>query len=346
MKSITYKSAGVDIKEGERFVNLIKPLAGTTIRKEVLAGIGGFNALFAPDVTKYQNPVLVSSTDGVGTKLKIAFMLDKHDTVGIDLVAMAVNDIIVSGAEPLFFLDYFAAGRLNAKKAAQVIKGVAKGCREAECSLVGGETAEMPGFYNDGEYDLAGFAVGIVERDRIIDGSGIKAGDRIIGLASSGLHSNGFSLARKVIFDGLKLKCKSRINGLKKTVGEELLTPTRIYVRAIKTILKNFRIKGIAHITGGGLTGNIPRILPRGIKAVIERKKWDMPFIFRFIQDAGKISPGEMFRTFNCGIGMAIIVDRNDEGRIMQKLRQINQTAYIISEVENRKKDEESLLIV
>ncbi|MBI5894291.1 MAG: phosphoribosylformylglycinamidine cyclo-ligase [Deltaproteobacteria bacterium] len=346
LKQITYKSAGVDIREGEKLVSLIKPLAGATIRKEVLAGIGGFGALFSIDTKKYLNPILVSSTDGVGTKLKLAFMMDKHDTVGIDLVAMGVNDIIVNGAEPLFFLDYFATGRLNAKKAAMVIKGIALGCRDAECSLVGGETAEMPGFYADGEYDLAGFVVGIVERNNIIDGTTIKSGDRIIGLASSGLHSNGFSLARKVLFEKLKLKCKSRVNGFKKPIGEELLTPTKIYVKTIKALLKNFRIRGIAHITGGGLLENIPRILPKNFKAVIKKENWTMPFIFKFIQDAGRISFQEMFRTFNCGIGMVIIVSRNDEEKIMQKLKQINQKAYVIGEIENRKKGEYAVSII
>lgn len=345
LKAITYKNAGVDIKEGERFVNLIKPFAGATIRKEVLAGIGGFGALFSIDIKKYQNPVLVSSTDGVGTKLKIAFMMNKHDTVGIDLVAMGVNDIIVSGAEPLFFLDYFATGRLNAKKASLVIKGIALGCKEAECSLIGGETAEMPGFYSDGEYDLAGFAVGIVERDNIIDGSTIKSGDKIIGLASSGLHSNGFSLARKVLFEKLKLNVKSKINGLKKSIGEELLTPTKIYVKTVKALLRDFKIKGIAHITGGGLLENIPRILPRGVSAVIKRDAWVIPSIFQFIQEAGRISRDEMFRTFNCGIGMAIIMSRDNEIKVMQKLKQINQKAYLIGNIENRKKEEGAVLI-
>lgn len=345
MGKLTYKSAGVDIKEGEKLVNLIKPMAGTTIRKEVLGGIGGFGAFFAIDTKRYREPVIVSSTDGVGTKLKLAFMMDRHDTIGIDLVAMGVNDIIVSGAEPLFFLDYFATGRLHAKKASLVIKGIVKGCKEAECSLVGGETAEMPDFYNKGEYDLAGFSVGVVEREAIIDGSLIKSGDKVIGLGSSGLHSNGFSLARRVLFEKLGLDVKDSVTGLKRTIGEELLTPTKIYVQTIKALLKDFRIKGIAHITGGGMIENIPRILPKNIKVVIAKDMWEMPFIFRFIQDTGKIDLSEMFRTFNCGIGMVLIVADEISGRVMQKLKQIRQTAYLIGEVERKTKGEKTVLI-
>lgn len=346
MSGITYKKAGVNIDEGERLVNLIKPIAGAASRPEVMAGIGGFGALFSLNLKKYKNPVLVSSTDGVGTKLKIAFMLNRHDTVGIDLVAMGVNDVIVCGAEPLFFLDYFATGKLNAKNAAAVIKGIAHGCKDAECALVGGETAEMPGFYKDGEYDLAGFVVGIVEKNKIIDGSGIKPGDKIIGLASSGLHSNGYSLARKVIFDKLKLNVKTRIAGLKKNIGEELLTPTRIYVKTIKAIQKEFNIRGIAHITGGGLIENIPRILPDNCKAVIARNAWKIPFIFRFIQDGGKIAEKEMFRTFNCGIGMVIIVSKNDADKIVSQLKTLKEKAFLIGEIEKRNGKEEQVSII
>lgn len=345
MKKLTYKGTGVDIKKGDKFINLIKPMIGTTIRKEVIGGIGGFGAFFAIDIKKYREPVIVSSTDGVGTKLKLAFMMDKHDTIGIDLVAMGVNDIIVSGAEPLFFLDYFAASKLNVKTASLVIKGIVKGCKEAECSLVGGETAEMPYFYNSNEYDLAGFSVGIVERENIIDGSLTRAGDKIIGLASSGLHSNGFSLARRVLFEKLGLNAKSSVNGIKKTIGEELLTPTKIYVQTIKTLLKDFRIKGIAHITGGGLIENIPRILPKNTKVVIGKNLWDVPFIFKFIQDAGKIDSNEMFRTFNCGLGMVLIVAEEAAGKVMQKLKAMKQTAYLIGEVERKTKDEKAVLI-
>ena len=346
MQGITYKKAGVNIDEGEKLVNLIKPIARATSRPEVMAGIGGFGALFSLDLKKYKNPVLVSSTDGVGTKLKLAFMLGKHDTIGIDLVAMGVNDVIVSGAEPLFFLDYFATGKLNAKNAAAVIKGIAKGCKEAECALVGGETAEMPGFYREGEYDLAGFVVGIVEKNKIIDGSAIKPGDIIIGLTSSGLHSNGYSLARKVIFDKLNLKPASRVSGLKRNIGEELLTPTRIYVKTIKAIQKKFHIRGIAHITGGGLIENIPRILPDNCKAVIKKKRWKMPFIFHFIQETGKIAEREMFRTFNCGIGMVLIVAKNDADKVIRKLKTLKEKAFLIGEIEKRCGKENSVVII
>ena len=346
MQGITYKKTGVNIDEGEKLVNLIKPIARATSRPEVMAGIGGFGALFSLNLKKYKNPVLVSSTDGVGTKLKLAFMLGKHDTVGIDLVAMGVNDVLVSGAEPLFFLDYFATGKLNAKNAAAVIKGIAKGCKEAECALVGGETAEMPGFYREGEYDLAGFVVGIVEKDKIIDGSAIKPGDQIIGLASSGLHSNGYSLARKVMFDKLKLKTASRVSGFKRTIGEELLTPTRIYVKTVKAIQKEFKINGIAHITGGGLIENTPRVLPDKCKAVIKKNNWRMPFIFHFMQERGKITEREMFRTFNCGIGMALIVAKNDADKIIRKLKTLKEKAFLIGTIEKRGKEEDAALII
>ncbi len=346
MPGITYKKAGVNIEEGERLVKLIKPIARATFRPEVLGGIGGFGALFSLNLKKYKTPVLVSSTDGVGTKLKIAFMMDRHDTVGIDLVAMGVNDLIVSGAEPLFFLDYFATGRLHATTASEVIKGIAKGCKDAECALVGGETAEMPGFYKDGEYDLAGFAVGIVEKGKIIDGSTIKPGDKIIGLASSGLHSNGYSLARKVIFDKLKLKIGSAVAGLKKSIGEELLTPTRIYVKTIKALQRKFNIKGIAHITGGGFVENIPRILPERCKAVINKQGWEIPFIFRFIQDAGGIPEMEMFRTFNCGIGMVIIVSKDDAPHILKELKTLREKGFLIGEIEKKGKGEDAVLIL
>ncbi|MBI3399211.1 MAG: phosphoribosylformylglycinamidine cyclo-ligase [Deltaproteobacteria bacterium] len=346
MPGTTYKKAGVNIDEGERLVSLIKLIAKNTSRPEVMAGVGGFGALFSLNLKKYKSPVLVSSTDGVGTKLKIAFILNRHDTVGIDLVAMCVNDVLVSGAEPLFFLDYFATGRLNAKTAATVIKGIAKGCKEAECALVGGETAEMPGFYKDGEYDLAGFVVGIVEKDRIIDGSEIKPGDKLIGLASSGLHSNGYSLARKVLFDRLKLKPASRITGLKKNLGDELIMPTKIYVKTIKALQKQMNIKGIAHITGGGLIENIPRILPNNCKAIISKNRWEMPFIFQFIQNAGKISEKEMFRTFNCGIGMVIIVSKNDVDKVITKLKTSKEKAFLIGEIGKRKNKEDSVVIV
>lgn len=346
MQGITYKKSGVNIDEGERLVKLIKPIAKKTSRQEVVAGIGGFGALFKLNLKRYRNPVLVSSTDGVGTKLKIAFMMKRHDTVGIDLVAMGVNDIIVSGAEPLFFLDYFATGRLDAKTTAQVIKGIAKGCRQAGCALVGGETAEMPGFYKDGEYDLAGFAVGIADKGKIIDGRKIKPGDKIIGLASSGLHSNGYSLARKVIFDKLKLNLKSRVKGLRKSIGDELLTPTKIYVKTITTLKKEFNIKGIAHITGGGLTENIPRILPGICKAKIFKDSWRIPSIFKIIQRAGRIEEMEMLRTFNCGIGMVIIVAGKDADNAIKRLKAIKETPFLIGNIEKRTPKEDPVVII
>ena len=308
---ISYKDAGVDIKEGERLVESIKPIVKETFRPEVMKGIGGFAGLFSLDLTNYKNPVLVSATDGVGTKLKIAFSMDKHETVGIDLVAMSVNDIVVLGAEPLFFLDYLATGKLQREKMEKLIVGIAAGCKDAGCSLLGGETAEMPGFYNKGEYDLAGFAVGVVEKNEIIDGSKIRTGDTIIGFASSGLHSNGFSLVRKIIFEELKLDLNTKIKGLDKSLGEELLSPTRIYVQTILTLLKDIKLNGLAHITGGGLTENIPRILPSNCKAIINKDAWDKPPIFRFLQDKGGITDDEMFKVFNNGIGMAAVIRSN-----------------------------------
>jgi len=271
--TLTYKKAGVDIGKSDKLVDLIRPLARLTFRQEVLGDIGSFSAFFKLNSSNYKNPVLVSSTDGVGTKLKIAFMLDKHSTIGIDLVAMCVNDILTSGAEPLFFLDYFATGKLSAQKASQVIKGIAEGCRMAGCSLIGGETAEMPGFYSKGEYDLAGFCVGVIEKNKIISGSGIKNGDVIIGIPSNGLHSNGYSLVRKLFFDIKKYKPGKYINELGCTIGEELLRPTKIYVNSILEVLKRIKIKGMAHITGGGITGNLPRIIPNrsGLGAVIKK---------------------------------------------------------------------------
>ncbi|MDA8083266.1 MAG: phosphoribosylformylglycinamidine cyclo-ligase, partial [Nitrospiraceae bacterium] len=272
-KSITYKKAGVDIDEGDRFVDLIKPLVRKTFRPEVMTDIGSFGAFFKL-ASKYKDPILVSGTDGVGTKLKVAFMTDKHDTVGIDLVAMCVNDILTCGAEPLFFLDYFATGRLKPEKAAQVVKGIAAGCRDAGCALVGGETAEMPGFYDPGEYDLAGFAVGVVERKRLIDGKKISAGDAIIGIASNGLHSNGYSLVRKVFFDHSRTKMNKVFPAVGQSLGEELLRPTKIYVKAIRALGRRVEIKGMAHITGGGIPGNLPRIFPKGVGAEIFEDSW------------------------------------------------------------------------
>jgi phosphoribosylformylglycinamidine cyclo-ligase len=331
--SITYKDAGVDIDSGNRFVKLIKPLVKATYRPEVMADIGGFGGLFSLNAGKYRHPVLVSGTDGVGTKLKVAFKADKHDTIGIDLVAMCVNDIIVQGAEPLFFLDYLATGRLIPEKGAEIVKGISQGCSMAGCALIGGETAEMPGFYSSEEYDLAGFAVGVVERDNLIDGSSITVGNKLIGLASSGLHSNGYSLARRIIFDKLGLGINDELPGLGRSVAEELLIPTRIYVKSILNLIRDFRINGIAHITGGGLLENVPRVLPNGCKAIINKNTWGMPAICMLMQQAGNIDEMEMFRTFNCGIGMVLVVPESEAEEVLIRLSGLNEQAFVIGEV-------------
>lgn len=332
-KTTTYQDAGVDIAAGNRFVDLIKPLVKDTSRPEVLADIGGFGGLFSLNSRKYQRPTLVAATDGVGTKLKLAFMLDKHDTVGIDLVAMCVNDIIVQGAEPLFFLDYLATGKLAPEQALEVVKGITTGCRQANCALLGGETAEMPGMYAADEYDLAGFAVGVVDNDRIIDGAMISKGDQVIGIASSGLHSNGYSLARKVLLDDCRMDLNSTPEGLDRSLGETLLTPTRIYVKSLLNLLRDFSLKGIAHITGGGLLENIPRVLPRNCGTVIEPASWTRPAIFDLLQDAGNIPSEEMYRTFNCGIGMVLIVAPEDTEDILNRLHGLGEQAWLIGHV-------------
>lgn len=329
-ETITYKKAGVDIDEGDRFVDLIGPFVRKTYRPEVMTGIGLFGALVKVDIKKYRKPVLVSGTDGVGTKLKIAFMADRHDTVGIDLVAMCVNDILTNGAEPLFFLDYFATGKLRPEKAAAVIKGIADGCRESGCALVGGETAEMPGFYDKGEYDLSGFAVGVVDQDRIINGSKIRQGDAIIGLASSGIHSNGYSLVRKIFFDHKKMSIKRYMPEFESTLAEELLKPTRLYVKAYNAIKDKVSIKGMAHITGGGLPGNLPRVFPKGIGAVVEEKSWPVPPVFSVMKRLGNVPDTDMKRTFNMGIGFAMIVDREDADKTITLLKKAGYKAYCI----------------
>src|SRR5258705_796150 len=294
---LSYRDAGVDIDAGDALVEAIKPFAKKTIRPEVLAGIGGFGAL-CEIPKKYKQPVLVSGTDGVGTKLNLAFSLHRHDTVGIDLVAMSVNDVLVQGAEPLFFLDYFACGKLDNKVAAEVIKGIAEGCELAGCALIGGETAEMPDMYPEGEYDLAGFCVGVVEKDRIIDGRSIAPGDALLGLASSGAHANGYSLVRRIIGQA----------PLSSHLAHSLMEPTRIYVKPVLKLLAGVPVKGLAHITGGGLVGNVPRILPKGTKAVIRKSAWARPEIFKWLQHTGNVAEDEMFRVFNCGVGMAVVV--------------------------------------
>lgn len=337
-ESSRYAEAGVDIDKGNAFVQNIKPLVASTFRSGVLTGIGGFGGLFALGGGRFKDPVLVSSTDGVGTKLKIANLCKKHDTIGIDLVAMCVNDIAVCGAQPLFFLDYFATGGLDLDVATDVVKGIAAGCEIAKCSLIGGETAEMPGLYKKGDYDIAGFVVGICERDRIIDGSEISVGDRLIGLSSSGLHSNGYSLVRKVCFDEMGLKVKDRIDELGGILGEELLKPTRIYSEPLLNLIKNFKVKGLVHITGGGLIDNIPRILPNGCKAVIEETSWNKPPIFHFLQKNGRISPVEMYRTFNCGIGMVVVVEEKQVNDAMQQLIALGEQPHKIGEIAAMKK--------
>ena len=330
---MTYKKAGVDIDAGNEFVRMIKPWVDSTKRNGVLGGIGGFGGLFQLDIKKYKDPVLVSGTDGVGTKLKVVFMMDRHDTVGIDLVAMCVNDVVVCGAEPLFFLDYIATGKLHPPKFADVVKGISEGCRLAGCALIGGETAEMPSLYQDAEYDLAGFAVGVVERDRIIDGRSIRPGDKVIGLASSGLHSNGYSLARKVIFDKMGFRITDRTDILNKTIGEELLTPTRIYVKTVLHIMQHFDIKGIAHITGGGLTENIPRVLPEGTKVALYPGRWNAHAIFYLLEKWGNIEREEMYRDFNMGIGMVLILPESQTEDALKELVKCGEEPYLIGDV-------------
>lgn len=331
---LTYKNSGVDIDEGDRFVKLISPLVKKTFRREVMTDIGPFSALFKLDMTRYKEPVLVSGTDGVGTKLKIAFMMDRHNTVGIDLVAMCVNDILTSGAEPLFFLDYLATGKLKPEKASAVIEGIVNGCQEAGCSLIGGETAEMPEFYADEEYDLSGFAVGVVDKGRIIDGSKIKEGDEIIGIASNGLHSNGYSLIRKLFFDIKGMSVDTYVPELRFTLGEELLKPTRIYVKAFMALRDKIEIKGMAHITGGGISGNLPRILPEGVLAHINIGSWPMPPIFELIEKIGHINHEEMEKTFNMGIGYIIVLSEGAANTAISFLHQAGFTAYRIGNIE------------
>ena len=303
---LTYRDAGVDIDAGDALVERIKPFAKRTMRPEVLSSLGGFGALVEVS-KKYRNPVMVSGTDGVGTKLKLAFRMKKHDTIGIDLVAMSVNDVLVTGAEPVFFLDYFACGKLTVDVAADVVKGVAAGCELAGCALIGGETAEMPGLYDPNEYDLAGFAVGLVEKDRIIDGSTIAPGDAVVGLASSGVHSNGFSLVRKILAV-TEAPLDEPLDG--RTLGEALLEPTRIYVKPVLALLEKMPLKGIAHITGGGLVENIPRVLPESTQARLDKSRWPRPAVFAWLQSQGNVPEAEMHRTFNCGIGMVLVVAR------------------------------------
>jgi len=327
---LNYKSAGVDIEAGNALVDRIKPIAAKTRIPGVLAGLGGFGSLFELPLERYKQPVLVSGTDGVGTKLKLAFDANIHNTVGIDLVAMCVNDIVVQGAEPLFFLDYFATGKLDVASAAAVIEGIGTGCERAGAALVGGETAEMPGMYADGEYDLAGFCVGIVEKVLIIDGSKVKAGDKLIGLASSGPHSNGYSLIRKILARS-NADLQTPLNG--KSLGERLLEPTRIYVKPLLGLLKTVDVHAMAHITGGGITENLPRVLPEGLSAQIDLSSWQLPDIFVWLQQQGNVELADMLVTFNCGIGMIVCVDPADEQATLNGLKQQGENAFTIGEI-------------
>jgi phosphoribosylformylglycinamidine cyclo-ligase len=346
VKKWFYKDAGVDIEKGDAFVQAIKPMVESTFRPEVLTKIGGFAGCVSLNLERYKKPILVSSTDGVGTKLKIAFAMNRHDTVGIDLVGMCVNDIVVSGARPLFLLDYFATSQLDPEKSMKVVSGIVKGCIEAECSLIGGETAEMPGFYKKGEYDLAGFAVGIVEDSQVIDGSGVTVGDKLIGIASSGLHSNGYSLVRRLLLDQLKMDLEERVEEVGEVLGEELLRPTRIYVKAALNLTRDFNIVGIAHITGGGITGNLPRIIPKGCKAVVQKGTWEIPPIFSFLKEKGNISEEEMLRTFNNGVGMILIARSKEVDDILARLRSLGEKAFLIGEVGRTDREQEKIEFV
>ena len=332
-EKLTYKEAGVDTKEGERAVKLMSEHVKKTFDAGVLTGIGGFGSLYMPDLTGMKNPVLVAGSDGVGTKLMVAFMMDKHDTVGQDCVAMCVNDVLCQGAKPMFFLDYVATGHVEAEKIADIVKGVADGCVLGECSLVGGETAEMPGLYCENEYDMAGFCVGIVDKDNIIDGSNISKGDKIIGIKSSGVHSNGFSLARKVLFEKAGYEPREEIQTLECSVGDALLTPTRIYTKQVKAILAKVTPKGLIHITGGGFYENIPRIMPSGLGVEIDKDSWERPPIFDLIMEKGGIEEKEMFSTFNMGIGLMVIVKKEDVDITMDALNEIGETSSVIGEV-------------
>jgi phosphoribosylformylglycinamidine cyclo-ligase len=335
--SLSYRDAGVDIDAGDAFIDVIKPIAKRTQREGSLSGLGGFGALF--EVPKnYKEPILVSGTDGVGTKLKLAFDLNKHDTIGIDLVAMCVNDVIVQGAEPLFFLDYFATGKLSPEVAAQVVEGIGEGCIQANAALIGGETAEMPGMYKSGEYDLAGFCVGAVEKSKIIDGTKVKAGDKLIGLASTGAHSNGYSLVRKVI-DTYDVPLDTLIGG--KPLSEVVLAPTKIYVRSILSLLKKVDVHALAHITGGGIPGNLNRVLPDGCHAIVEESSWQWPALFTWMMETANIERSEMYRTFNCGVGMILVVDQADVEQSIKLLSDAGETAFVVGEIKDGESEQQ-----
>ncbi|MEM7008352.1 MAG: phosphoribosylformylglycinamidine cyclo-ligase [Thermodesulfobacteriota bacterium] len=344
MAKTTYKSAGVDIDAGNLFVDLIKPLAKSTSNKNVLGKLGGFSGAYALP-KGYKNPILLAAADGVGTKLKIAFMSGKFDTVGIDLVAMNVNDVVTCGAEPLFFLDYIATSKLTVEEGVDIVKGIVKGCKQAGCALLGGETAEMPGFYKKDEFDLAGFVVGIVDKDKVIDGSSVQPGDVIIGLGSSGLHSNGYSLARKVLLGRSKYKLSDKPKPLRRSLEKELLEPTKIYVKSVLDIHKKYDLKAAAHITGGGLLENLPRVLPNSCAVEIESSTWPMPSIFKLLMQESHIAKEEMYRTFNCGIGMVLVIDSKDCAKVIKRLKTLGEKAYLIGEVSKRKRGKSQVLI-
>lgn len=332
-EKLTYSDSGVNIEEGARAVDLMKGYVKNTFTKNVLCDLGGFGGLFELDAKEYKAPVLVSGTDGVGTKLKLAFMMDKHDTVGIDLVAMCVNDILCQGAKPLFFLDYVATGKLKAEKVADIVKGISEGCIQAGSALIGGETAEMPGFYDEGEYDMAGFSVGIVDKHKIIDGSKVEDGDVVIGLASSGIHSNGYSLVRKLFFDKLGYGVDKHIEELGETLGEALLRPTKIYADTVMKVLSKYSVNGMVHITGGGFYENIPRIVPEGLGVEVNLGSWDVLPIFELMQREGNVETDEMFKTFNMGIGYVLIVKEKDADGILKLIKDNDEKAYKIGRV-------------
>lgn len=332
-EKLTYKDAGVDTNEGEKAVLLMKDHVKKTFSDNVLTGLGNFGSLFRLDLEDIKQPVLVAGTDGVGTKLKIAFLMDKHDTVGQDCVAMCVNDVLCHGAKPLFFLDYIATGKVKAEKVADIVKGVADGCVLSECSLVGGETAEMPDFYDEDEYDMAGFAVGIVDKTKIIDGSKIKKDNVVIGIQSSGFHSNGYSLVRKVFFEKMNMDVADYVEELNMTLGEALLTPTKIYTKACNNVLQKHPVNGIIHITGGGFYENIPRIIPSGLGAEINVGTWDVPPVFPYIKKCGNIDENEMFATFNMGIGMMMVVDESHVGGVIEALIDAGEKAFVIGKI-------------
>ncbi len=342
---LTYRDAGVDIDKGDELVRRIKGLAAQTFGPGVVSDIGGFASLFAlkplfEAAGGMEDPLLVSGTDGVGTKLKVAFLSGRHDTVGIDLAAMCINDIVTTGATPLFFLDYFASGKLEIGVGEAVIRGIAEGCRRGRCSLVGGETAELPGMYADGEYDLAGFAVGLVDRPRLVDGTDVTSGDTVIGVASHGLHANGFSLARKVLLKHAALSLDARLDGLNHDLGSELLIPTALYTAPVQSMLTRVRVKAMAHITGGGIVGNLPRVLPESVTAVVHRGRWTEPAIFGHIRKLGAVADDEMFRTFNMGIGLAVVVQPNEVDAALEAVAEVGEHATVIGEVRLRVGDE------